>query len=52
MSIASKEPDWSQFDIPHLTELPTIRWKPQNLAQLAKPIRENSGLKLRLWNKP
>lgn len=36
VSIARNEPDWGQLDIPHLAELPAIRWKLQNLAQLAK----------------
>jgi hypothetical protein len=36
ISISRNEPDWSQLSIPHLAELPAIRWKLQNLAQLAK----------------
>ena len=36
ISITRNEPGWSQSAIPHLTEPPAIRWKLQNLAQLAK----------------
>jgi hypothetical protein len=36
ISVARNEVDWSQLDIPHLADLPAIRWKLQNVAQLAK----------------
>jgi hypothetical protein len=36
ISIARNEPNWGQLNIPHLAELPAIRWKLHNLAQLAK----------------
>ena len=36
MSLARNEPDWSQLEIPHLPQLPAIRWKLQNLDQLSK----------------
>ena len=34
-TLARAEPDWSLLDIPHLEELPAVRWKLQNLQQLA-----------------
>lgn len=34
-TLARAEPDWSLLDIPHLEELPAVRWKLQNLRQLA-----------------
>lgn len=34
-TLARAEPDWALLDIPHLEELPAIRWKLQNLQQLA-----------------
>jgi predicted nucleotidyltransferase component of viral defense system len=35
-AFARAEPDWTLLDIPHLAELPAIRWKLQNLQQLAR----------------
>jgi hypothetical protein len=34
-------PDWSLLDIPHLEQLPAIRWRLQNLEQLSRsqPVR-------------
>lgn len=29
-------PDWSLLDIPHLEELPALRWRLQNLEQLSR----------------
>lgn len=41
LSLVAGEPDWSLLDIPHLEQLPGIRWKLQNLARLrdADPAR-------------
>jgi predicted nucleotidyltransferase component of viral defense system len=36
MSFVRNQPDWSLLEIPHLAELPGIRWKLHNLGQLAK----------------
>jgi predicted nucleotidyltransferase component of viral defense system len=36
VSLARNEPDWTQLGIPHLAELPAIRWKLQNLSHLAR----------------
>ena len=36
-TLARAEPDWSLLDTPHLEELPAVRWKLQNLQQLAVP---------------
>lgn len=36
LSIASAEPEWSLMSCPHLSELPALRWKLQNLAKLKK----------------
>jgi hypothetical protein len=36
ISLTRNKPDWNQLDIPHLAQLPAIRWKLQNLGQLAK----------------
>jgi predicted nucleotidyltransferase component of viral defense system len=36
MSFVRNQPDWSLLQIPHLAELPGIRWKLHNLGQLAK----------------
>jgi hypothetical protein len=43
LSLANAEPDWSLLEIEHLEQLPAIRWKLQNLRQLA----ENNPAKLR-----
>jgi predicted nucleotidyltransferase component of viral defense system len=36
ISFVRNQPDWSLLGIPHLAELPGIRWKLYNLEQLAK----------------
>ena len=36
ISFVRNQPDWSLLGIPHLPELPGIRWKLHNLGQLAK----------------
>jgi hypothetical protein len=36
VSLAQNRPDWGQLNIPHLADFPAIRWKMQNLGQLAK----------------
>ncbi len=35
LSLANAEPDWSLLEIEHLEHLPAIRWKLQNLRELA-----------------
>lgn len=35
-SLVRAHPDWSLLDIPHLPELPAIRWRLQNLEQLSR----------------
>lgn len=35
-TLARARPDWSLFEIPHLEELPAIRWRVQNLETLAR----------------
>jgi hypothetical protein len=36
ISFVRNQPDWSLLGIPHLAELPGIRWKLHNLGQLSK----------------
>jgi hypothetical protein len=36
ISFVRNLPDWGLLGIPHLAELPGIRWKQHNLGQLAK----------------
>lgn len=36
LSIANAEPEWSLMSCAHLSELPALRWKLQNLAKLKK----------------
>ena len=36
LSIANAEPEWGLMSCPHLSELPALRWKLQNLAKLKK----------------
>jgi len=35
VSLAEAQPEWSLLDIPHVSELPAVRWKLQNLQKLA-----------------
>ena len=35
-TLALARPDWSLLGIPHLEELPTIRWRLQNLETMAR----------------
>jgi predicted nucleotidyltransferase component of viral defense system len=35
-SLVRAQPDWSLLSIPHLAELPAIRWRLQNLEQLSR----------------
>ncbi len=35
-TLVRAEPKWSLLEIPHLEELPAIRWRLQNLEQLAR----------------
>ncbi len=36
LSLVRNQTDWGLLDIPHLADLPGIRWKVQNLEQFAK----------------
>ena len=36
LGLVTGEPDWTLMNCPHLSELPAIRWKLQNLARLKK----------------
>lgn len=36
LSLANNAPDWNALAIPHLAQLPAIRWKLQNLEELRK----------------
>lgn len=36
LSLSRSTPDWSALGIPHLADMPAIRWKAENLAKLAK----------------
>jgi predicted nucleotidyltransferase component of viral defense system len=36
LALVANQPDWSLLGIPHLAELPAIRWKLHNLEQLQK----------------
>ena len=36
LGLVAGEPDWSLMKCPHLSQLPAIRWKLQNLAKLKK----------------
>ena len=35
-TLVRARPDWSLLDIPHLAELPAIRWRLRNLEQLSR----------------
>lgn len=47
LSLVHAEPNWSLLEIEHVEHLPGIRWKVQNLQQLAKTnpkkLREQAG---------
>jgi hypothetical protein len=36
LSLMRASPDWALMDVPHLAELPAVRWKLQNLVRLQK----------------
>lgn len=36
LSLVNNAPDWTLLDLPHAEQLPGIRWKLRNIAQLAK----------------
>jgi hypothetical protein len=36
LSLVAGEPEWSLLDVPHLEQLPGLRWKVQNLERLRK----------------
>jgi hypothetical protein len=35
-TLVRAQPDWSLLGVPHLEELPAIRWRLQNLEQLSR----------------
>jgi hypothetical protein len=35
VSLSETQPEWSLLDVPHVSELPAVRWKLQNLQKLA-----------------
>lgn len=39
LGLVTGEPDWQLMKCPHLSQLPAIRWKLQNLAKLQKSNR-------------
>ena len=44
VSVANAEPDWSLMSCPHLSELPALRWKQQNLIKLRQTnVRKFQG---------
>lgn len=45
LSIVRGEPDWSLLPIPHLAELPALRWKLANVAKLKQnPVRHRDAI--------
>ena len=49
-TLVRAEPDWSLLGIPHLEELPAIRWRLQNLRTVvAQPARTDSAPWPMLW---
>ena len=36
LSLVAAEPEWSLLGVPHLEQLPGLRWKLQNLERLRK----------------
>jgi hypothetical protein len=53
LSLVTGAPDWRLMKFPHLSELPAIRWKLQNLAKLkksnpAKFVRQADQLRIKL----
>ena len=43
LSVANAEPEWSLMSCAHLSELPALRWKLQNLAKLKKSNPQKLG---------
>ena len=39
LSLVAAEPEWKPLGIPHLEQLPGVRWKLQNLERLRKTNR-------------
>jgi predicted nucleotidyltransferase component of viral defense system len=53
LGLVKGEPDWAQMSCPHLSQLPAIHWKLQNLAKLKKSnatkfAQQTSALRSRL----
>lgn len=43
VALSRSSPDWASLGIPHLAELPAIRWKAENIAKLAKANPKKLG---------
>ena len=44
LSLVKAEPEWELLGIPHVSELPAVRWKLQNLARLQRERAEQFAL--------
>jgi hypothetical protein len=51
LSLIQGEPDWSPLGIPHLAELPAVRWKLRNLEKLKKTNRNKFRLQIKKLEK-
>ncbi|MGY4427830.1 hypothetical protein ACVWWO_000307 [Bradyrhizobium sp. F1.13.1] len=53
LSLVAAEPEWSLLGVPHLEQLPGLRWKLQNLERLrkanARKFTEQSNALARLF---
>ncbi|MGM4961633.1 hypothetical protein [Bradyrhizobium sp. 604_D8_N2_3] len=53
LSLVAAEPEWSLLGVPHLEQLPGLRWKLQNLERLrkanARKFAEQSNALARLF---
>jgi len=43
VGVKSGEPDWTLVGLPGIADLPSVRWKQQNLDQRARPTRPGGG---------
>jgi hypothetical protein len=46
LSVKSKDPDWSYLGLPHIGELPAVRWKLRNLARMDAAKQQDTQEKL------
>jgi hypothetical protein len=44
LSLVRAQPEWELLGIPHVSELPAVRWKLQNLARLQRERAEQFEL--------